>query len=230
MNELLEDVLKNSLWFSIIVTFFAGILSSISPCNLSSIPLLLGYLEASEKKGNQLLPLKKKFFLSIFYILGTATTFVSMGLLFSLLGEILGPLKEVLTYLAVIITFIMGLVLLELIPFQLSLSIDKLISKIRIKGFLGSYVLGLLMGFTTSQCATPVLLVILTYVMLEGKLLFGGVLLLMFALGRGIPLVILGTLSGMITSISKIKKYSQYIQRGIGVLLIIMSFYLFWVA
>ncbi|MGJ7921747.1 cytochrome c biogenesis CcdA family protein [Neobacillus sp. LXY-4] len=230
MNELLEEVLKNSLWFSVIVTFLAGILSSISPCNLSSIPLLLGYLEASEKKENQFLPLKKKFFLSIFYILGTATTFVSMGLLFSLLGEILGPLKEVLTYLAVVITFIMGLVLLELIPFELSLSIDKLISKIKIKGFLGSYVLGFLMGFTTSQCATPVLLVILTYVMLEGKLLFGGVLLLMFALGRGIPLVILGTLSGMITSISKIKKYSQYIQHGMGVLLIIMSFYLFWIA
>lgn len=128
------------------------------------------------------MPLNKKLLLSIAYILGTATTFVSLKLLFSILGEILGPLKQILTYLAVIITFVMGLVLLEFLPFQLSVSFDKLINKLRIRGPFGSYLLGFLMGFTTSQCATPVLLIILAYVMLKGNLLFGGVLLFVFAL------------------------------------------------
>lgn len=230
MNDLLARVLENSTELAVVAAFFAGILSSISPCNLSSIPLLIGYIEASAKKEKQSMSINKKLILSITYILGTATAFVGMGLLFSILGEILGPLKGILTYLAVIITFIMGLVLLDIMPFQLSLSFDKLISKLKIRGTQGSYLLGFMMGFTTSQCATPVLLVILTLVMLKGKLLFGGILLFVFALGRGVLLVLLGTLSGAVTSISKFKKYSQHIQRGMGILLIIMAFYLFWIA
>jgi cytochrome c-type biogenesis protein len=230
MNELLAKVLENASWLSVIAAFLAGILSSISPCNLTSIPLLIGYIEASAKNEKHVLPFEKKLLLSTAYILGTATTFVNLGLLFSILGEILGPLKMILTYLAVIITLLMGLVLLEFLPFQLSVSFDKLIDKLKIKGPFGSYLLGFLMGFTTSQCATPVLLVILAYVMLKGNLFFGGALLFVFALGRGVPLVIFGTFSGLVTSMSKFKKYSQNIQRAMGVLLIIMSFYLFWIA
>lgn len=230
MNETLSRVLENSTELAVVVAFLAGILSSISPCNLSSIPLLIGYIEASTKEEKQYLSINYKLILSTTYILGTATTFVGMGLLFSLLGEILGPLKEILTYFAVIVTFVMGLVLLDILPFQFNLSFDKLINKLKIGGPIGSYLLGFLMGFTTSQCATPVLLVILTLVMLKGKLLFGGLLLFVFALGRGVPLVLIGTLTGVVISIPIIKKYTRYIQRSLGILLIIMAFYLFWVA
>jgi cytochrome c-type biogenesis protein len=230
MNDLLAGVLENSVWLSIVIVFIAGILSSISPCNLSSIPLLIGYLEASEKKEKQLFTSNKRLNLSITFILGTATTFVSMGLLFSLLGEILNPVREVLTYLAVLVTFFMGLVLLNFLPFQFHFSFEKFISKLKFKGSLDSYLLGFLMGFTTSQCATPVLLVILTYVMLQGKVLFGGLLLFIFALGRGVPLVLLGTFSGMVLSVNRFKKYSYVFQYLMGAILITMSFYLFWIA
>jgi len=86
------------------------------------------------------------------------------------------------------------------------------------------------MGFTTSQCATPVLLVILAYVMLQGKLLLGGLLLFVFALGRGVPLLLIGTFSGLVMSTVKFKQYSHVFQQIMGAILIALSFYLFWVA
>lgn len=230
MSEYLAETLSNLSLLSILMVFVAGIIASVTPCNLSTIPLLIAYIEKANGKGKESHMVKGKFILSLAFILGTATTFIVLGLLFSFLGELLGPVKEIIMYVAVVVIFLMGLILLELVPFNFHLSLDNTISKLKLNGAFGSYLFGTLMGFTTSQCATPVLLVILTFVMMNGNLLFGVLLMFAFALGRGVPILLIGTFSGIALSVNKLKRYSPIIQRLMGVMLIVFSFYLFWTA
>ena len=47
MNEILSkmsELLKNNYWIAPAISFFAGILTSFTPCSLTSIPLVIGYV------------------------------------------------------------------------------------------------------------------------------------------------------------------------------------------
>ncbi|GAA0097704.1 hypothetical protein UT300011_11680 [Clostridium perfringens] len=74
--------ISNNIFLAIILSFFAGVVASFSPCTLSSIPLLIGYVQGSEVKDN-----KKAFKCSLIFSIGLGITFTVIGLLTSLIGK-----------------------------------------------------------------------------------------------------------------------------------------------
>lgn len=77
-----NSVISNNTFLAIILSFFAGVVASFSPCTLSSIPLLIGYVQGSEVKDN-----KKAFKYSLIFSIGLGITFTVIGLLTSLIGK-----------------------------------------------------------------------------------------------------------------------------------------------
>jgi cytochrome c-type biogenesis protein len=85
-------------------------------------------------------------------------------------------------------------------------------------------------GLVASQCATPVMAAILTYVMAKGAVFYGAVLLFVYALGRGVPVVLAGTFTGALKGLQKLGRWSEVIEKVSGVIILAVGFYFLWIA
>jgi cytochrome c-type biogenesis protein len=81
-----------------------------------------------------------------------------------------------------------------------------------------------------SQCATPVLAAILTYVMAEGALIYGAALLFVYALGRGVPIVLAGTFTGVLKQLQAFGRWNEALEKIAGVVVIAVGLYFVWIA
>ena len=86
--------------------------------------------------------------------------------------------------------------------------IGGLRERIGLKGIPGALALGLVSGLVASQCATPVLAAILTYVMAEGASGLWCDLVVVYALGRGLPVVLAGTFTGALKRLQSLGRWS----------------------
>lgn len=103
--------------------------------------------------------------------------------------------------------------------------------KVTLKGVPGALALGLVSGLVASQCATPVLAAIVTYVLAsKSTLLYGAVLLFIYALGRGLPVVLAGTFAGVLKQLRSLGQWSHHIERISGVIMLAVGLYFVWIA
>ena len=80
--ETLSELLKNNFWIAPIISLIAGILTAFTPCSLSTIPLIIGYVGGTGAKET-----KKAFKLSLVFALGMAITFTVLGAIAALIGR-----------------------------------------------------------------------------------------------------------------------------------------------
>jgi len=120
--------------------------------------------------------------------------------------------------------------MLGALPFNLPSWFGGLREKISWKGIFGALALGLVSGLVASQCATPVLAAILTYVMAKGALAYGATLLFVYGLGRGVPVVLAGTFAGALKGLQSLGRWSELIEKASGMIIILVGLYFLWIA
>ncbi|MGI5912199.1 MAG: cytochrome c biogenesis CcdA family protein [Syntrophomonadaceae bacterium] len=224
INEIAPHYLNNySLWGYILI-FLAGIVTSFGPCNLSMVPIIIAYVGGIDSGR------KKSLVLSVAFTLGTATTFMLLGLFIAAIGGIFGTSKSILYYIVATVCVTLGLNLLGIIKLNINYGGYFLNQLGEARGLSGSYLLGLVMGLVGSQCGTPILLVILSLAMASGQWLYGATLLFIYALGRGIPIILVGTFTGLITQIKYFARFNNIIEKLAGVIILIMGGYFFYLA
>lgn len=155
-------------WTAVLLVFSAGVLTSFSPCSLSSIPLIIGYI-TNIKDINT----KKSLLYSIIFVTGAAVTFIALGLLFSLIGlAVTLPVKTMY----VIIGILMIVIAFQIFEFINIIPSFNLINKNNKRGKIGAFITGILSGFISSPCSTPVLIAILLLIMKEKNIIYGIIL------------------------------------------------------
>jgi len=208
-----------------LLVFVGGVVTSIGPCNIATIPLIVGYVG-----GSRDLPRTRAFVLSLAFAIGLALTFMLLGVAAALIGGLIGASTHWWYYLVAGICFLIGLNMLGVLKLNLPMWLGGLRERIGLKGIPGALALGLVSGLVASQCATPVLAAILTYVMAKGALLYGATLLFVYALGRGVPVVLAGTFTGVLKSFQKLGRWSEVIEKASGIIVIAVGFYFLWTA
>ena len=133
-------------------------------------------------------------------------------------------------YLVAVICFVIGLQMLGALQLQIPTWFGRLRERVTIKGVSGAFALGLVSGLVASQCATPVLAAILTYVMLKGAIVYGAALLFVYALGRGVPVVLAGTFTGALKGLQSLGRWSEWIEKASGVVIIGVGLYFLLIA
>ncbi|HQM95755.1 MAG TPA: cytochrome c biogenesis protein CcdA, partial [Clostridia bacterium] len=106
-----------------------------------------------------------------------------------------------------------------------------LISKNTKKGGIGAFVAGLLGGIFSSPCATPVLIVLLAIVSIQGNILWGILLFVLYSIGHGVLSVIAGTSLGFVQKLAaneKYGKFSKILTIVMGFLILAMGLYMFY--
>lgn len=190
------------------------------------VPLIVGYVG-----GSRDLPRRNAFFNLLAFGAGLSVTFMLLGVLAALLGGMLGGGTRAWYYVVAAVCFLIGLQMLGVLGFSPPAWLDLGRKRVTARGLPGAFLLGLFSGLVVSQCATPVLAVILTYVMAQQSgVVYGAALLFIYALGCSLPLVLAGTFAGALKNLRAFGKWSETINKVSGALVIAVGFYFLWAA
>ncbi|NET59321.1 MAG: cytochrome c biogenesis protein CcdA [Symploca sp. SIO2E6] len=214
-NILVNSQLTHLGWLSIAMIFAAGLLTSLTPCMLSMLPITVAYIGGYETQGRLQAATQ-----STWFALGLATTLAGLGVLAASLGRVYGQVGIGLPIIVSLVAIIMGLNLLEALPFRLpSFGGIEWISSDLPAG-VRSYLIGLTFGVVASPCSTPVLASLLAWVAATQDLVLGGVLLLSYTVGYVAPLILAGTFTASIKKLLELRRWSTWITPASGVLLV----------
>jgi len=219
-------VLQNRSLVAYLLVFLGGIVTSIGPCNVAMIPLIVGYLGGSTNLSRG-----RSFALSLTFATGLAITFMVLGVVATLVGGMIGGISRLWYYVVAGVCFLIALHMLGVFRLPEISWIGRLRERVRLKGIPGALALGLISGLVASQCATPVLAAILTYVMAQqGALAYGAALLFVYALGRGVPIVLAGTFTGVIKRLRSFGRWSLVVEKVSAVIILGVGLYFLWIA
>ena len=176
----LTDAMNGGLMLAVLASFCWGVLSILlSPCHLSSIPLIIGFLTAQgEKKGS------RGILLSFVFAVGILVTIAVIGAFTAALGRIMGDVGQYGKYAVAVIFFIVGIYLMDLIRLP---DVGVALRPLHLRSpFLSALSLGLVFGVALGPCTfafmAPVLGVV--FQMSDTNVLGAGALLLSFGLGH----------------------------------------------
>lgn len=226
MQEILESLsilISENRWIAPFIALLAGLLTSITPCSLSSIPLVIGYVGGVGKND-----VKRSFYLSLTFVAGSAITFTTFGVIASLVGRLIGTSAS---WWYLLLGTIMILMALQTWDIYQIIPSSYLVSKNTKKGFIGAFIAGILGGIFSSPCSTPVLIALLAIVASQNDIVWGIVLLLLYSIGHGILSIVAGTSIGFVQKLSNSPQYgkaSSVLKNIMGFLILLIGFYMFY--
>ncbi len=221
----LDALLLDGSLLTYALVFLGGIITSIGPCNLASIPLVMAYVGGGVGGSRG-----RAVALSLSFAVGMALTFTMLGVVASLVGGLLGGWRG-WSYLLAGVCVLIGLHLLGALTLPIPAWFSDLPTRIHLRGIPGALALGLAFGLAASPCATPVLAAILTTVMArQDGLAYGALLLFVYALGRGVPVVVAGTFASVLRGLRAVGSWSTRIEQVSGVAMLGVGLYLLWIA
>ena len=178
--------------FSALWALLIGIGIAFTPCVLPMYPLISGIVLG----GKQRLSTGRALLLTFTYVQGMALTYTALGLVVAAAGlQFQAALQHpyVLIGLAVVFT-LLALSMFGLFTLQLPSSLQTrltLMSNRQQGGSAGGvFVMGAIAGLICSPCTTAPLSAILLYIAQSGNLWLGGGTLYLYALGMGLPLML----------------------------------------
>lgn len=222
INDILTDfswLIRTGSIYAPLIVLIAGVLTSITPCSLSSVPLIIGYVGGTGQKDTQ-----KSFRLSVTFALGMTITFTIIGLFSSLMQKIVGTTGKWWYLFLGILMLMMAIQTWGIYHF---IKPNNLINKSERKGYFGALVSGLLGGLFSSPCATPVMVALMSMIAgTEGNIFWGILLFLLYAIGHSIIVILAGTFVGFVAKINSISGYGKFakaIQTVLGIIIFILG-------
>jgi cytochrome c-type biogenesis protein len=217
--------------------FLLGILTSLTPCSIALLVAMISYVGSLQKKSED--SLKKYslqgFWIGVVFTLGMSFVFFIFGLILTSVGIFI----EISTYfylIAGVILIILGInifkPLSELIKRKTKDGTDqkvmekgqKLFTKISKKSiYLGAFFLGVLFSIGWAPCAMSLMMPVFVLTLTQKiSILTGGLLLFVFGIGHGIPIIPLCAVTSSVRGKvgNKYVTVGRWMQRIFGILII----------
>jgi cytochrome c-type biogenesis protein len=232
LDENLED---EGLTFAGI--FILGILTSVTPCSLALLIAMISYVGSLQKDSEKKL---KKYslqglWIGVIFTLGMSLVFFVFGMILSYIGVFLEA-STVFFLIAGVILVILGINIFK--PFSELLkkkSEGKIGSRFVEKGqgiffkiskksiYLGAFFLGILFSIGWAPCALSLMMPVFILTLTQKISIFmGGLLLFVFGLGHGVPIIPLCTVTSSIRGKlgNKYVTAGKWMQRIFGIVII----------
>ncbi|MCB0394354.1 MAG: protein-disulfide reductase DsbD [Bdellovibrionales bacterium] len=219
-----EEALGKGAIYAFLFVFFAGVLTSLTPCIFPMIPITLSILGTRTAGQSKV----RGFLLSLSYVFGIGITYAILGVAAARTGALFGSALSNPIVVGVIAALfvVMGLSMYGLFEIQVPAFLrNRLGGKKTGSGFVGAFFAGLIAGVVASPCVGPVLVSVLAYVAQTQDSVFGFFLLFTFALGMGILFMILGTFGQALSYLPKAGGWMEGVKFVFGTTMIGMAFY-----
>lgn len=213
---------QSSIYILFAAAFLGGLISSISPCSLSMLPLIIGYIGGySDEK-----PLKTLLQMIVF-VIGSGIVFAIIGAICALTGKMfIGNPYFALIVASVIL--IMGLKIIGVLEFDLPAVIKEIPKNNFNNDFLYPLILGAVFALIGTPCSTPILASIMAFASISAKISSAVIMLFLFSIGQGLILILAGFITSKIKTSEKFYQLSENIMKFSGILLILVSLYIFY--
>lgn len=231
MQELFTQLTRavEGAWFiAVAASFIWGILSILlSPCHLASIPLIVGFIDQQGRMST-----KRALLISSLFAVGILITIAAIGAVTAAAGRMLGDVGKFGNYFVAVIFFVVGLVLLDVIPIPFSgpgrISMKR-------KGVLAAFILGLVFGIAIGPCTFAYMAPMLgvTFKLASTNMLYGALLLIVYGLGHCSVIVFAGTCTELVQRYMNWNEKSKgavILKRICGALVLLGGLYLIFVA
>ncbi len=213
---------QTSIYLLFGAAFLGGLISSVSPCSLSMLPLIIGYIGGYSKEKPM-----KTLVQMIFFVIGTGIVFSIIGIICALTGKIfLGNPYFALIVASIIM--IMGLKILGVIDFDMPVFIKEIPQNRFNNDYLYPILLGAVFALIGTPCSTPILASIMAFASISAKISSAVIMLFLFSLGQGLILIVAGFLTSQIKSNKNFYDLSEKILKISGFLLVVVSLYIFY--
>lgn len=220
----LYEAMTGAVWIALLASFVWGILSILlSPCHLSSIPLVVGFISTQGK-----ISVGRTFNISLVFSVGILITIALIGIITASLGRLMGDVGVYGNYFVAAIFFLVGLYLLDIIKIDWN---SAGLRQTKSKGLLAALILGLLFGIALGPCTFAYMAPVLGVVFQTAQTDYFTAVMFLLAFGIGHCAVIVGagTLAGKVQKYldwSEESKKIIWIKRVCGVLVILGGVYL----
>lgn len=203
----------------LMISFFGGVLASISPCSIGMLPLIVGYVGGygDNNKGKTFIQLSS-------FTLGLAVVLSVIGLICAITGNVFSSIGG--SYFVLILAsfiLVMGLNLLGLIDLNLSPIVKRIPKGDGASLFVYPFLVGALFAFAASPCSTPILAGIMGFAALSENLVLAALMLLCFSLGQGVIVILAGVFTSFLKGVRNFSNISEILMKISGVLLIVAS-------
>ena len=188
----MKDDGHTALPFSALWALLIGIGIAFTPCVLPMYPLISGIVLG----GKQRLSTARALLLAFIYVQGMALTYTALGLVVAAAGlQFQAALQHPYVLAGLSIVFILlALSMFGLFSLQLPSALQTRLTLMSNRQQGGSpggvFVMGAIAGLICSPCTTAPLSAILLYIAQSGNLWLGGGTLYLYALGMGLPLIL----------------------------------------
>jgi len=213
----LSEALSGGNLFALPLALAGGVLAGMNPCCLALYPAAAGACCSVEEQQT----VRRSFGNAVAFVLGVAIAIGTLGSIAAYVGRI-AEIGTPVKYAIAVIPIFMGIYRLCWVklpaftpkPFQ--------------PGFGGAFGTGLLLSLVIGPCGTPVLASVLSYAAYKRSFIYGGLLLFLYGLGTGLPLVLVGTAAGGLLKRLDCSRFGRLIDPILGSSLLLLGFYLLW--
>lgn len=217
-----DMLLDATLLPAILIAVTAGLLSFLSPCVLPIVPPYLAYMggvsvgEMAEVRAAR----RRVLLAAVFFVLGLSTVFLLLGFAFSAMGRMFLQFQDWFLTLAGITIMIFGAHFIGVFRLRFLDREARIAAGDQGGSAFGAYILGLAFAFGWTPCLGPILGAILGLAASEADLARGTVLLAFYALGLGIPFLLVAAFFPRLTgAMAVMKRHMERIERISGLLL-----------
>jgi cytochrome c-type biogenesis protein len=204
-----------------VALFGAGVASFLAPCLVPLVPAYLGMIVGeSGDSGDTAAAVPA----TLIFIAGFAAVFAGLGVAAGLIGSSLSSVQEALQRIGGVIVIVLGLVLLGAVRGRI-VQERRLITRLpNVGGSARPLVLGVAFGAAWSPCVGPLLGAALVVAAHGGEPVRGGLLLLAYAAGIGVPFLLasLGLAASPGLS-ARVRRIGPALERIGGVLLVVLG-------
>lgn len=216
------EIMDAGLIPAMLVALFAGVLSFLSPCVLPIVPPYLAYMggiSMAEMSGSGMAR-RRAVLPAVFFVLGLSTVFLLLGFTASAIGRLFLAWQDWFVTGAGITIMIFGAHFIGVFRIPFMDREARLDAGEQGGSAFGAYLLGLAFAFGWTPCLGPILGSILGLAASEGDTARGTVLLAVYALGLGVPFLLVAAFFPSLTgAISWMKRHLDRIERISGLLL-----------
>ena len=219
-----ENITFTTLIFMLTVSFFGGVVASISPCSIAMLPLMIGYVGGCSKETPY-----RTFLQLLSFILGTAVVFTIIGIICAITGSVFASVfGGYFTLIMASLLLVIGLKITGILDFDLPVIIKSIPQNNTSSLFIYPFLLGIAFALAGTPCSTPILAGIMVFAAIGRNLPVAVLMLFLFALGQGLILLAAGLFASGLKNLKKFANVTDKIIIVSGYFIILVSFYLYY--
>lgn|SRR5574344_413570 len=224
LHILSSNIKENYLLILFFVPFVGGVLSSLSPCTLGILPLIVGYIGGYSEEKNL-----KTLIQMISFVFGLSFVLSFVGVLCAFTGRVFASFSSpvfVLVLAGLILIF--GLNLIGVLELNFPVLVKSMPQNKNNNIIIFPFLIGMIFAFASTPCSTPILASIMAIATLSKNIFNSAIMLFSFSLGQGLIIIVAGLFTSALKNLKSFAKYSHYLTIFCGYMLILASLLIYF--